>query len=168
MAAGSWPTGYLADYGGAQWRAAADPSAGRVRAAVGTGITGLPLLAGRADRARRLGPARDARRRGRAAGPAARPAGLADMRPLADLRFGYGTNGFSNHRLDDALAVIAELGYDGVALTLDHHHLDPFAPRPDPPGRPPSPPGSRSWASAWWSRPARATCSTRGTSTRRR
>ncbi|MEV4539115.1 sugar phosphate isomerase/epimerase family protein [Asanoa sp. NPDC049518] len=44
------------------------------------------------------------------------------------MRFGYGTNGFANHRLDDALAVIAELGYDGVALTLDHDHLDPFAP----------------------------------------
>ena len=43
------------------------------------------------------------------------------------VRFGYGTNGFANHRLDDALAVIAELGYDGVALTLDHAHLDPFA-----------------------------------------
>ncbi len=42
------------------------------------------------------------------------------------LRFGYGTNGFANHRLDDALAVIADLGYEGVALTLDHHHLDPF------------------------------------------
>lgn len=42
------------------------------------------------------------------------------------LRFGYGTNGFGSHRLDDALAVIAGLGYDGVALTLDHHHLDPF------------------------------------------
>lgn len=39
---------------------------------------------------------------------------------------GYGTNGFANHRLDDALAVIADLGYAGVALTLDHHHLDPF------------------------------------------
>ncbi|MFG2064983.1 sugar phosphate isomerase/epimerase family protein [Micromonospora sp. NPDC048871] len=44
------------------------------------------------------------------------------------LRFGYGTNGFANHRLDDALAVIADLGYVGVALTLDHDHLDPFAP----------------------------------------
>ncbi|MGI5244097.1 sugar phosphate isomerase/epimerase family protein [Dactylosporangium sp. CA-139066] len=45
---------------------------------------------------------------------------------MSGLRFGYGTNGFSNHRLDDALDVIAGLGYEGVALTLDHHHLDPF------------------------------------------
>ncbi|WFF00873.1 sugar phosphate isomerase/epimerase family protein [Micromonospora sp. WMMD964] len=44
------------------------------------------------------------------------------------LRLGYGTNGFNNHRLDDALAVIADLGYVGVALTLDHDYLDPFAP----------------------------------------
>ncbi|HEV2779836.1 MAG TPA: sugar phosphate isomerase/epimerase family protein [Actinophytocola sp.] len=44
------------------------------------------------------------------------------------MRFGYGTNGFANHRLDDALAVLADLGYQGVALTLDHAHLDPFAP----------------------------------------
>jgi L-ribulose-5-phosphate 3-epimerase len=42
------------------------------------------------------------------------------------LRFGYGTNGFANHTLDDALAVVADLGYTGVALTLDHHHLNPF------------------------------------------
>ncbi|WP_020666600.1 EboA domain-containing protein [Amycolatopsis nigrescens] len=45
----------------------------------------------------------------------------------ASLHLGYGTNGFANHRLDDALALIAELGYSGVALTLDHHHLNPFA-----------------------------------------
>lgn len=44
------------------------------------------------------------------------------------LRFGYGTNGFVCHRLDDAITVIAGLGYDGLALTLDHPHLDPFAP----------------------------------------
>jgi L-ribulose-5-phosphate 3-epimerase len=45
-----------------------------------------------------------------------------------ELRFGIGTNSFGNHRLGDALAVIAGLGYDGVALTLDHCHLDPYAP----------------------------------------
>lgn len=43
------------------------------------------------------------------------------------LRFAYNTNGCANHRLDDALALIADSGYDGVALTLDIHHLDPFA-----------------------------------------
>jgi L-ribulose-5-phosphate 3-epimerase len=43
------------------------------------------------------------------------------------LRFGYGTNGFANHRLADALRVIAGLGYQGVALTLDHDHVDPYA-----------------------------------------
>ncbi|GLY85293.1 sugar phosphate isomerase/epimerase family protein [Actinoallomurus iriomotensis] len=43
------------------------------------------------------------------------------------LRYGYGTNGFANHRLDDALEIISGLGYRGVALTLDHNHLDPYA-----------------------------------------
>ena len=43
------------------------------------------------------------------------------------LRYAYNTNGAANHRLDDALRLIADSGYDGVALTLDHHHLDPFA-----------------------------------------
>ena len=43
------------------------------------------------------------------------------------LRFAYNTNGCANHRLDDALALIADSGFDGVALTLDIHHLDPYA-----------------------------------------
>ena len=42
------------------------------------------------------------------------------------LRYAYNTNGAANHRLADAVALIAEAGYDGVALTLDHHHLDPM------------------------------------------
>ncbi|MGW0872745.1 sugar phosphate isomerase/epimerase family protein [Streptomyces sp. NPDC002740] len=44
------------------------------------------------------------------------------------VRLGYGTNGLSDLRLDDALGVLAELGYDGVGLTLDHMHLDPVGP----------------------------------------
>jgi D-psicose/D-tagatose/L-ribulose 3-epimerase len=45
------------------------------------------------------------------------------------LRFGYNTNGLQNHRLEDAVELVRDAGYDGVALTLDIHHLDPFAPR---------------------------------------
>lgn len=44
------------------------------------------------------------------------------------LRYAYNTNGTANHRFADALELIADSGYDGVALTLDHHHFDPFAP----------------------------------------
>ncbi|MEU0409782.1 sugar phosphate isomerase/epimerase family protein [Streptomyces griseorubiginosus] len=44
------------------------------------------------------------------------------------LRFGYGTNGLADLRLEDVLALLADLGYDGLGLTLDHMHLDPLAP----------------------------------------
>ncbi len=44
------------------------------------------------------------------------------------LRYGYNTNGLAHHRLDDALRLLADLGYQGCALTLDHAHLDPYAP----------------------------------------
>ena len=44
------------------------------------------------------------------------------------MRFGYNTNGFAHHRLDDALTILAGLGYRSVALTLDHHVLNPYDP----------------------------------------
>ena len=43
------------------------------------------------------------------------------------MKYAYNTNGLAHHRLDDALALLADTGYDGVALTLDVQHLDPFA-----------------------------------------
>jgi sugar phosphate isomerase/epimerase len=42
--------------------------------------------------------------------------------------FGYNTNGFAHHRLEDAIAILADLGYGSVALTLDYHALNPYEP----------------------------------------
>jgi sugar phosphate isomerase/epimerase len=41
--------------------------------------------------------------------------------------WGYNTNGFAHHRLEDAVAILADLGYGSVALTLDYHALNPYA-----------------------------------------
>ncbi|PRH80662.1 xylose isomerase [Streptomyces solincola] len=49
-------------------------------------------------------------------------------RTVPGTRFAYGTNGLTDLRLEDALTLLSDLGYDGVGLTLDHMHLDPTAP----------------------------------------
>ncbi|MBP87170.1 MAG: isomerase [Planctomycetaceae bacterium] len=41
---------------------------------------------------------------------------------------GYNTNGFAHHDLVDAIDVLAEIGYQSVAITLDHHSLNPYSP----------------------------------------
>jgi L-ribulose-5-phosphate 3-epimerase len=47
-----------------------------------------------------------------------------------NLSFGYNTNGFAHHKLEDALEIIADCGYRGVGLTLDNFHCNPFAVEP--------------------------------------
>jgi L-ribulose-5-phosphate 3-epimerase len=43
------------------------------------------------------------------------------------LRLGYNTNGFNCHSLESALEIVADLGYRGVAITLDNYILNPGA-----------------------------------------
>ncbi|MFG2472973.1 hypothetical protein ACGFXB_47370 [Streptomyces canus] len=43
------------------------------------------------------------------------------------LRLGHGPYGLTGLRLDDALGLLADLGYYGAGLTFDHRHLDPLA-----------------------------------------
>ncbi len=38
----------------------------------------------------------------------------------------YNTNGFQSHSLEDAARIVADLGYAGIALTPDVHHLNPY------------------------------------------
>ncbi len=40
---------------------------------------------------------------------------------------GYNTNGFAHHHPFDAITVLAEIGYQSVAITLDHGPLNPLA-----------------------------------------
>lgn len=40
---------------------------------------------------------------------------------------GYNTNGFAHHDLIEAIKVLAEIGYQSVAITLDHHTLNPYS-----------------------------------------
>jgi sugar phosphate isomerase/epimerase len=41
---------------------------------------------------------------------------------------GYNTNGFAHHHLEHALGALAKIGYKSVAITLDHHTLNPYDP----------------------------------------
>lgn len=43
--------------------------------------------------------------------------------------FGYNTNGLAHHDLFDAVELLADTGYRGVAITIDHHALSPRDPR---------------------------------------
>jgi sugar phosphate isomerase/epimerase len=40
---------------------------------------------------------------------------------------GYNSNGFANHDPVEAIEIIAETGYAGIGITIDHHWLNPFA-----------------------------------------
>src|ERR1035437_946352 len=41
---------------------------------------------------------------------------------------GYNTNGLAHHDLFDAVELLAEIGYRGVAITIDHNALPPHGP----------------------------------------
>ena len=41
---------------------------------------------------------------------------------------GYNTNGLTHHRLIDAIDLLADIGYQAIAISLDHSCLDPFSP----------------------------------------
>ena len=41
------------------------------------------------------------------------------------MKLGYNTNGLANHQPFDGLELLAETGYESVAITIDHHLLNP-------------------------------------------
>jgi L-ribulose-5-phosphate 3-epimerase len=47
------------------------------------------------------------------------------------MRLGYNTNGLAHHDFRGAVEVVATLGYESIAITLDHACLNPLAPHFD-------------------------------------
>ena len=43
------------------------------------------------------------------------------------MRLGYNTNGLTGHRWEQAIELMHEVGYRSVAITVDHHCLDPYS-----------------------------------------
>ena len=43
------------------------------------------------------------------------------------MKLGYNTNGLGCHRWEDALRWLSAIGYQSVAITLDHYWLDPYS-----------------------------------------
>ena len=41
------------------------------------------------------------------------------------MKLGYNTNGLANHSPFDGLQMLADTGYESVAITVDHHFLNP-------------------------------------------
>ena len=54
--------------------------------------------------------------------------GLFDVNLAGEMLLGYNTNGLAHHDPFEAIELLAEIGYQSVALTLDHGPLNPFAP----------------------------------------
>jgi sugar phosphate isomerase/epimerase len=52
--------------------------------------------------------------------------GMTDRGAGGGLVLGYNTNGLAHHDLFDAVEVLAEIGYRGVAITIDHNALPPY------------------------------------------
>lgn len=47
------------------------------------------------------------------------------------MQLAYNTNGLANHKLLDAIGLLADIGYSGISITLDHAALDPYDKRVD-------------------------------------
>lgn len=43
------------------------------------------------------------------------------------MRLAYNTNGLAHHDLLDAIDLLADIGYEGISITLDHGALNPFS-----------------------------------------